>query len=139
MVVAQYYNFLRLGKTGYKKIMQNMMAVSNFLVEKVKSTGVFEVLGKRRMLPVMTVTLKETSKYTAFDISEKLRIRGWVVPAYQMPENAQDIAILRVVVKENMSMILASDFFEDLQEVLEELDKGTTKKHKPTSGKNKTH
>lgn len=139
MVVAQYYNFLRLGKKGYKKIMQNMMAVSNFLVDKVKSTGAFKVLGNRRMLPVMTVALKDTSNYTVFDVSEKLRVRGWVVPAYTLPENAQEIAVLRVVVKENMSMTLASDFFEDLQEVLEELGKGTTKKHKPTSGKNKTH
>lgn len=142
MIVAQYYNFLRLGKKGYRKIIENMMFVSNTLVKELTATGEFEVLGKRRMLPVVTVALKDPSNYTVFDISEKLRVHGWVVPAYTMPKNAQDVAVLRIVVKENMSMTLANDFLNDVRKVLQILKKNSNahpKQQTNASGKNKTH
>lgn len=124
MIVAQYYNFLRLGKTGYKKIVCNMMAVSDALVEKILKTGAFDLLGNRRMEPVISLSLKHTLPYTVYDISQALRAYGWIVPAYTLPKNADKIDSLRIVVKENMSMTLAEEFLSAVKLVLEELGDG---------------
>ncbi|WP_133137561.1 glutamate decarboxylase [Legionella rowbothamii] len=139
MVVAQYYNFLRLGKTGYQKIINNMMTISNFIIEGLLTTDKFFLLGTRRMEPVVSVSLKDNSEYSVFDISKALRTRGWVVPAYTMPENAQNIEVLRIVIKENLSLMLANEFLSVVSAVLAELDGQESKLSKPRQGKNITH
>ncbi|HJO95523.1 MAG TPA: glutamate decarboxylase [Victivallales bacterium] len=122
MVVAQYYNFIRLGSDGYQRIVKNMMSNSDYLVEEFDNIGKFDLLGTRRMEPVVSVKLRDTSKYTVFDISKMLRIKGWIVPAYTMPPNAEDVAALRVVIKENFSRNMAEDFVADLKTVLDDLE-----------------
>ncbi len=121
MIVAQYYNFLRLGKAGYQKIIQNMMTVSDILVKGLLETGAFHLLGTRRMEPVISVSLKKQSTFTVYDISTALRTQGWIVPAYTLPENAENIDCLRIVVKENMSLTLAEEFLSGMKTVLDEL------------------
>ena len=139
MIIGQYYNFIRLEKKGYKNIIENMFRVSNAIAKNLSDSKIFKVLGNRRMIPVVTIALNDNSKYTVFDISEKLRNRGWVVPAYTLPENAQDIAVLRVVVKENMSMTLADDFLRHTKEVIAELEKNPQRHKEDISGKNTVH
>lgn len=141
MIVAQYYNFLRLGQTGYKRIMQNMMHVSEIILNGLMKTNVFHLLGTRRMEPVISVSLNENKKtsYTVFDISKALRAYGWIVPAYTLPANAEHIESLRVVVKENMSITLAHDFLEAVNQVLAELESNKKKPTPPKAGKNMTH
>ncbi len=139
MIVAQYYNFLRLGKTGYQKIIKNMMTISNFIIEGLLSTNKFLLLGTRRMEPVVSVSLKDNSQYSVFDISKALRARGWIVPAYTMPEDAQNIESLRIVIKENISFMLAQDFLNEVRAVLAELDGKKGKLSKTRRGKNIPH
>ena len=122
MVVAQYYNFIRLGQEGYRNIMENMMLNSDYLVKEFAKTEKFDLLGTRRMEPVVSVTLRDSSKYTVFDISTRLRSKGWIVPAYTMPPNAEDVAALRVVVKENFSRNMAEDFMTDMNAVMTDLE-----------------
>lgn len=138
MVIAQYYNFIRLGKNGYKRIIQNMLAVSDVVAKGLLATGKFELLGNRRMAPVVSVALKDGTPYSVFDISSKLRAHGWIVPAYTLPEAAEKIETLRVVVKENMSVMLANHFIASVNEVLAELEDQSGKKgkyHAPKKGK----
>lgn len=138
MVVAQYYNFIRLGKNGYKRIIQNMLEVSDMVAKGLVASGKFNLLGNRRMAPVVSVALKDNTPYSVFDISSKLRTHGWVVPAYTLPESAEKIETLRVVVKENMSFMLAQQFIASVNEVLAELEDQsgkTGKYHTPKKGK----
>lgn len=121
MIVAQYYNFLRFGRLGYQKVVANMMAVSDYISEALLSLDVFELLGARRMEPVVTVALKDETACTVYDISAALRAHGWVVPAYSMPPNADEISCLRIVVKENLSLTLAKEFIKTMEEVLTQL------------------
>ncbi len=139
MIVAQYYNFLRLGKVGYQKIINNMMAVSDFVLEGLLRTGKFVLLGTRRMEPVVSVSLKDNSHYSVFDISKELRTRGWIVPAYTLPESAQNIEALRIVIKENISLTLAHDFLNEVKAVLAELEGKESNLSQPRRGKNITH
>lgn len=135
MIIAQYYNFLRLGKGGYRKIVKNMMKVSEVIANGLIDTGKFILLGTRRMEPVITVSLKDNTKYSIFDISKALRAYDWIVPAYTMPENAHEVEAARVVVKENMSLTLAQDFLNAVNMVLEELEGKPSKLSRRTHGK----
>ena len=121
MVVAQYYNFIRLGRSGYTKIVQNMMGISDYISDELVGQGDFILLGARRMEPVVSVKLKDHCNFNVFDVSRKLRERGWIVPAYTLPPNAEKVETLRIVVKENFSKTMASDFLMHLSEVIEAL------------------
>ena len=86
------------------------------------ATGRFTLLGDRRWLPLVASRLAEPRPYTVYDISERLRAHGWIVPAYHLPANAEEVALLRIVVRENFSRDMADMLLDDLTRVLERLD-----------------
>jgi glutamate decarboxylase len=115
-IVAQYYNFLRLGFEGYRRVQQSSRDNAMYLSEKISKLGPFELITDGSELPVFAFTLKDgTGNYTVFDVSERLRDRGWLVPAYSFPENRQDLDALRIVVKNGFSRDLADLLVADLQ------------------------
>tara|TARA_R100000027_G_scaffold7932_4_gene5996 strand:+ start:17046 stop:18449 length:1404 start_codon:yes stop_codon:yes gene_type:complete len=120
-VVAQYYNFIRLGKEGYRRLMASSRDTARFLAGELVKVGPFEILGPGEDIPVLAFRIKEDAdvNYTVFDISEQVRHRGWLIPAYTLPEDAADIAVLRIVVKEDFSRDMASLLLEDLSRILE--------------------
>ena len=121
-IIAQYYNFLRLGRDGYRRIMSNLQANARYVTEQLEATGRFQILSKLGHLPVVTFALADPGGFTVFDISDRLRQRGWIVPAYTMAPNAQDIAALRVVVREGFSRDMADMFLEDILRAVEVLE-----------------
>ncbi len=114
MVIAQYYNILRLGKEGYGEIVKKMMNNANYLAEKLSESGEFEVINGAKHIPVVTFKLKNMESSKAFDLSYRIRERGWIVPAYSLPPNAQDTTIMRVVVRENFTADMVDIFVEDI-------------------------
>lgn len=120
-IIAQYYNLIRLGFTGYKDIMDNMMENTRYMAHKLEETGKFEIINKTLPFPLVTVKLKDAD-FTVFQLSDKLREKGWIVPAYTLPENAQDIAVLRMVIKENFGRDMVECFLEDLTESYKSLE-----------------
>lgn len=121
-VYLQYYNFLRLGRAGYTRIMTNIMSNARYLEERLMAQGRFELLTDRNHLPAVVLKLKDDSAYTVFQICEVLRARGWTVPAYTLPPDAQDVTVMRVVVKENFSRDMAEMFAADVEHALKRLD-----------------
>lgn len=136
MVVAQYYNFLRLGKEGYREIMTNCLANAQHLSKQLSDSGRFVMINESQMLPVVALRLADdVTNYTVYDLSNKLRERGWVISAYTMPPNAEDIAIMRIVVKENLSRDMTDILFQDIINACDYLEKhGAPKKSKPKKG-----
>ena len=124
-IIAQYYNFIRLGKSGYADIMTNMMENSRYLAEKLHDTGKFEIIYKQKTLPLVAVRLKAAA-FNVFQLSDKLRQKGWIVPAYYLPENAQDVAVMRMVVKENFSRDMVELLFTDVMEAYHSLELSET-------------
>jgi glutamate decarboxylase len=116
-VVAQYYNFLRLGFEGYRKVQQACQDVAVHLAGQIAAMGPFELLSHGTDLPVLAFRLRspETTGWTVFDLSERLRQRGWQVPAYTFPENLQDTAVIRLVVRNGFSTDLAESLLADLK------------------------
>jgi len=116
-VAAQYYNFLRLGFSGYRGIQQACQDVAKYLSSQIAAIGPFELLTDGSDLPVFAFKLRDPagSGYTVFDVSERLRLRGWLVPAYTFPEDLQDTAVLRIVIRNGFSRDLAELLLDDLR------------------------
>ncbi|WP_422928039.1 glutamate decarboxylase [Singulisphaera sp. PoT] len=121
-VIAQYYNFLRLGREGYSRIMKNLRSTADYLASKLEETGHFALLSDGKSLPVVAFRLAESKSYTVYDISDALRSNGWIVPAYHMPGNLEGVSLLRVVVREHFSRDMADMLLDDLNRVLVKLD-----------------
>jgi glutamate decarboxylase len=127
-IIAQYYNFIRLGFLGYRDIMENMRNNAKYLAKQLMESGNFEIINKDLQFPLVTVKLTH-DKYTVFQLSDKLRENGWIVPAYTLPKNAQDIAVLRMVVKENFGRDMIENLLTDIAKSCENLE--TEGKKKP--------
>jgi glutamate decarboxylase len=121
-VVGQYYNFLRLGRAGYTHVMQTLSATARWFSDQLEKSRHFDVIADGSKIPVVAFKLSGDFGYTEFDVSAALRSYGWQVPAYTMPDGAQDVSVLRVVVREGFSADLARSLWEDLHAVLDHLD-----------------
>ncbi len=129
-IVAQYYNFLRLGFEGYRKVQGYAREVATRLSARVAALGPFELITRGDELPVFAFKVAdEVKNFTVFDVSKALRERGWQVPAYTFPENRTDLAALRVVVKRGFSFDVADLFLDDLERELPRLKRQTAPVH----------
>ncbi|HUC37225.1 MAG TPA: glutamate decarboxylase [Acidimicrobiales bacterium] len=123
-VVAQYYNFLRLGHDGYRRVQQASRDTARWLADKVADTGPFTLVSRAEGIPVLSFRAADGESWSVFDLSEALRARGWLVPAYDMPPALDDIAVLRVVVRNGFSRDMAGLFFDALHESVGDLRHG---------------
>jgi len=124
-VVAQYYNFIRLGFDGYRRVQQAARDTAMYLSGRIAEMDPFELVSDGSALPVFAFKLKdEVDNYTVFDISELLRVKGWLVPAYTMPPDLEHIAVLRVVVRNGFSHDMAHMLLADLEWATKRLSAG---------------
>jgi glutamate decarboxylase len=122
-VVLQYFQFLRLGKEGFRLVQQTCQDVAVHLARTLGAMPEFAVISDGRELPVVTVGLSpQVTKYDVYDVSRKLRERGWLVPAYTMPPKREDLAVLRIVVRNGFSHDMAELFLRDVRTSIEWLD-----------------
>lgn len=128
-IIAQYYNFIRLGYKGYKSIMENMSENAKYLSKKLKETGKFEIINKNTIFPLVAVTLKD-SNFTTYQLSDKLRERGWIIPAYTLPPNAEDITVLRMVIKETFSRDMVNMLFDDILDACGKIEDSFKEEHR---------
>jgi glutamate decarboxylase len=125
MVLAQYYNFIRLGRAGYELIMKTMQSNSRALAARLEENGNFELIGAdREQLPLVAFRLAGEKGYDEFDVSWQLSAeRGWMVPAYTMPPDAQDVKVMRALVKETLSRAQVDRLADDIDTACEMLEK----------------
>ncbi|MGV1087972.1 MAG: glutamate decarboxylase [Mycobacterium sp.] len=121
-IVGQYYNFLRLGRAGYTHVMQTLSGTARWLSDRLTDSEHFTVIADGSAIPVVAFKLSGDFGYTEFDVSAQLRSYGWQLPAYTMPDGAEDVTVLRVVVREGFSADLARSLWEDIHAVLVHLD-----------------
>src|SRR4051794_28526124 len=126
MVMAQYYNFIRFGHEGYRYIMETMQANARALAEHIVGTGRFVLVGDEdaEQLPLVAFRLAEDRGYDEFDVASQLAAeRGWMVPAYTLPPNAQHVTVMRALVKQTLGHSLASTLASDIADACATLDK----------------
>jgi glutamate decarboxylase len=124
-IIAQYYNLIRLGKKGYQDILQILLVNAIYLAHKLENSGRFELINKNILFPLVAVKLKEDANFTVFHLSEKLRQKGWIVPAYTLPANADDVEVMRMVIKENFGRDMVEMLYTDIMKAYDSLDQTT--------------
>ncbi|OLQ92999.1 glutamate decarboxylase [Vibrio panuliri] len=127
-IIAQYYNFLRLGFEGYRRIHSASYDVCEYLVQDLSKLELFEFLfdGNREQgIPAISWRLKPGVKvdYSLYDVADRLRTRGWLVPAYSLPANAEHIVVQRILAKQGLTIDLANLLIEDFKRAIEFLEK----------------
>jgi glutamate decarboxylase len=125
-VIAQYFMFTSLGRAGYRRIQQRSSDIARYLAQAIETIGPYELISDGSELPVFAFALRpEIVNYTVYDVSARLRERGWLVPAYSFPANREDLSVLRIVVRADMNADMADLLLADLRtwtDELEELD-----------------
>jgi glutamate decarboxylase len=122
-VIAQYFMFMSLGREGYTTVMGDLQQIALHLSSTIAKLGPYRLISDGGELPVFAFALApEVKNYTVFDISERLREHGWLVPAYTFPENRQDLSVLRIVVRAGMSPEMADMLLGHLGELTAQLE-----------------
>jgi glutamate decarboxylase len=127
-VVAQYYNFLRLGREGYRKIHQACYETAQFFATELPKIGPFEILfggDPLRGIPCVSWKLQDGAQVTfsLYDLADRLRVRGWQVPAYSMPPDREDLVVQRILVRNGVTRDLVTSLLEDFRRALEYFEK----------------
>jgi glutamate decarboxylase len=122
-VIAQYLMFVGLGHAGYRRVIENTQEVAMHLSKEISEIGPYVLLTDGSDLPVFAFTLKpEVENYSVFDVSDRMRQHGWLIPAYTFPENRQDLNVLRIVVRAGMNLDMADLLLEHLHAATEFLE-----------------
>jgi glutamate decarboxylase len=133
-IVGQYYNFVRLGRAGYTRIMQMLRDIALHLSAGIGKIDDFDVISDGSAIPVLAFTVRDGAPFTVFHVSDQLRTSGWQVPAYTMPDDATDVAVLRIVVREGFSMDLADALLAELQKTVDHLHAFPPSQPPPSTG-----
>ncbi|MGV9658955.1 glutamate decarboxylase [Streptomyces koyangensis] len=126
-VVAQYYNLLRLGREGYRAVLDSCGRTARALAAKVAELGPFTLLyDGQGALPAVSWTLTdpESAGFTLYEVTELLRLRGWQVPAYPLPADRQETVVQRVLVRHGIGYDKIMLLAEDLREAVHRLSRG---------------
>ncbi|KWT69414.1 Glutamate decarboxylase [Hyphomicrobium sulfonivorans] len=118
-VVCQYYNFLRLGRDGYRSIHSACYASAKFLADAIAKLGPFEIIfdgDMARGIPAVSWKIKDGADpgFTLFDLADRLRVNGWLVPAYTLPANCQSQTVQRILVRNGVSLDLCALLMRDM-------------------------
>ena len=123
-IISQYYLLLRLGREGYTKIHENCYCAAQFLAKELEKMGIFELIydgNPEKGIPAVTWKLKKDANvsFNLYDFADKLRSRGWQVPAYSLPANADSIVVQRVLVRQGVSLDMISLLVEDIKRTID--------------------
>jgi len=127
-VVCQYYNFLRLGVEGYRKVHTACYETAQYIASEIEKLGPFEVIyngDMNRGIPALCWKIKEGTDpgFSLYDFADRLRSRGWQVPAYALPDNCQELSIQRILVRHGVSRDLGSLLVKDMEQAMAHLRK----------------
>ena len=127
-IVAQYYNFIRLGRDGYRNVHAACYDTGQFLPTEIVKLGPFELLCDSNPLtgiPSVAWRIREGEDpgYTLYDVADRLRTRGWQVPAYPLTGSVSDISVQRILVRQGVSRDLAGLLLDDMTQAIAHFDR----------------
>jgi len=135
-IIGQYYVFLRYGAEGLKLIHQHTLKVAQYIAKEIKKYGIFDIYNDGSEIPIVCYKLKDPEKqhWTLYELSDRLAMRGWQVPSYNLPENMEDVLVHRMVIRADFSATLADSLLHDFKVAVDYLDAHTKV---AAAGKNK--
>jgi glutamate decarboxylase len=129
MILAQYYNFIRLGREGYTQIQHAMRENARYLAKGVEATGKFNIINGGEFTPSCCCSLLDESKYNAADLVGELAKHGWTVPAFSLPPAADSVNCMRMNVREQFTRDMADILLGDIRTAIDKLEAVHTKPH----------
>lgn len=122
-IVAQYYDFLRLGREGYRRVHDAAYATGRYLAQEISDMSLFELIHESDSasgIPCVTWRIPEGTDlgFTLYDLADRLRIKGWQVPAYTLTGDASEIVVQRILVRQDISRDLATILMADFREAV---------------------
>ncbi|MFG2292187.1 glutamate decarboxylase [Streptomyces sp. NPDC048603] len=123
-VIAQYYLFLRLGRDGYRRVQHTCADTAGFLAAKIAEMGPFTLLyDGAGGLPAVSYTLTDpaNSPFALYDLSDRLRMRGWQVPTYPLPPARDDTVIQRVLIRHGVTRDQIALLVDDMKRAVDHL------------------
>ncbi|MCA9100103.1 MAG: glutamate decarboxylase [Planctomycetales bacterium] len=133
-VVCQYYNFLRLGKEGYRKVHTACYETARYIAGEIEKLGPFEMIYRGEQsegIPAVCWKMRDGAApgFSLYDLADRLRSRGWQVPAYSLPANCQDTVVQRILVRHGVSRDLGTLLVDDMRRALEFFEKHPVQEH----------
>ena len=126
-ILAQYYNFIHLGREGYTEIHKNSILIAQYCHDMIGLMPCFKNYNEELENPLfvwyMDPEYEKKAKWTLFDLQDKLMQSGWMVPAYTMPKDIEDMVVMRIVVRQGMSRDMADMLIQDITDAVAELEK----------------
>jgi len=123
-IVGQYYVFMRNGFMGFREIHQRTLDVARYMAREIEKMGLFRIYEDARQIPIVCWALEEDAdvQWSLYDLADRLRMSGWLVPAYPLPENLEHIDVQRLVVRQDFSMPLALRLIDDMKKEIANLN-----------------
>ncbi|MEG0280082.1 MAG: glutamate decarboxylase [Morganella sp. (in: enterobacteria)] len=120
-IIAQYYNFLRLGRAGYTKIQQSCADTAQWLAQELDKLGIFElVYNGHGGLPAVAYKLKpEVTQFNLYDLSDRIRARGWLIASYPLPADREKTIVQRIMIRHGVSRDLAALLLDDIKRAID--------------------
>lgn len=126
-ILGQYYQFIRLGFEGYKQVQHNSMEIARYLHDEIGKMPQFVNYCEDVVNPLfiwyMCADYARSAEWTLYDLQDKLKQSGWMVPAYTMPKNIEDRVVMRIVVRQGFSRDMADMLLDDMRAAIAELEK----------------
>ena len=136
-IICQYYNFLRLGKQGYREIQAECAAIGTYLAGKIAELGPFEIIyDGNGGIPGLCWKLKDgsPSPFTLYDVADRLRERGWLVPAYSMPPNREDLVVQRILIRHGFTREMGEELLREMKRTIEHLQHPVGRQRRSDAG-----
>lgn len=133
-IIGQYYNFVRFGFEGYKKIQKRTHDVAVYLATEIQKMGMFEMVNDGSQIPIICYKLKNLTAqdWSLYDLADRLRMQGWQFPAYPFLKNLDTIEVQRIVCRADFGMSRAHEFIDDMKRDIEALNNSTLVGQKTT-------
>ncbi len=125
-ILGQYYQFIRLGYEGYKQVQNNAMQIARYLHDEIGKMRPFVNYCNEVVNPLfiwhMCRDYARNAKWTLYDLQDMLKQSGWMVPAYSMPKNIEDMVVMRIVVRQGFSRDMADMLLADIRSAVSKLE-----------------
>lgn len=126
-ILGQYYQFVRLGMSGFREIQNNCMTIAKYVHQQIAAMPEFTTFSKTVVNPLFIWMMDEeyarTAKWTLYDLQARLQQDGWMIPAYTLPRNIENLIVMRIVVRQGVSMDLMDMLLTQIRVAIDEFEK----------------
>jgi glutamate decarboxylase len=137
MVIASYYNLIRMGKKGYEHVILNCVKNAQFLNKLLskgeKTKNIFKVISDNELFPMVvwqdTRSAADKERWDLRELSNELEKCNWKLPAYPLPYNSSTSPdgplVMRVVCRQDVSRDKVEILYQDICDCIDTLEKRT--------------